>query len=167
LIDALLQPSALDRPGNAGDVAAILAPFAGLEASLNPPPIPLVQSDRTTPQFPSVLSLTAPRVHNDLGIAELSDPHFPPSSKLRFDAESWGLPPGAPLPLDSEIRARRAPTTAPRSGHDDALSPVDLSEEPLVAPSAPSRSSTAFAVATAAAAGFSAGLLTMLAAGLF
>lgn len=161
LIDSLLQPSAHDRPADADAVAACLAPYAGVEASLEPLPIPLIRIDRHAMQFPSMLSLSAPRVHNDIGVAELSDPQFPPSSKLRLDAESWGLPAGTPLPVESEIRARRAPTTAPVSRTDSP----GWAEVDDVLPT-PTQASAGRTIALAALVGFGAGLVSMLLGGL-
>nr|HMR08809.1 hypothetical protein [Polyangiaceae bacterium] len=88
-------------------------------------------------------------------------PQFPPSSKLRLDAESWGLPAGTPLPVESEIRARRAPTTAPVSRTDSP----GWAEVDDVLPT-PTQASAGRTIALAALVGFGAGLVSMLLGGL-
>ncbi|MEZ4226626.1 MAG: serine/threonine-protein kinase [Polyangiaceae bacterium] len=154
LVAALLQPAVEDRPASASEVADVLSRYAGVELENEPEPIPLCNS-RPSLRFPSRLDDSAPILHQDLGIAELSDPQIPRSRSLALDAESWGLPAGTAMPLESEILARRADTSPPSGGdrYEDSNTPPRS-----YAPRAP----LWLAVVT----GFAAGLVSMWAGGL-
>ncbi len=161
LVDELLQPTALDRPETADAVASVLASHAGVERAAEAEPIPLVKSDRHVIGFPSELPDGDAPVQSDMGVAELSDPHIPKAPALNLDVASWGMPAGTALPLDSELRARRAPTHVP-DGKKRAV--VAVEEEPMEAPK--KRRAAATSLAFAIASGFTAGLLSMWLGGL-